>query len=217
MVLGGLEAWFGGFLFSVCLRYNHRRTPRLQEAGIAIPKWLHKRWCKCPLRGRRVHELQDFMRAWEDRSLPLAAQVMVSLPGEISMQNRTILVQEYEAGRVWLKFYLLIKLSYLAHPPHSLFQLAHHSPAARCRTFQVALHSDQRRHPIMQMFQDPHIRAVVQRYLDGEHGPAIWSFFSFNRKTTSLLCRCPQQPPHVISSPILLRICGWCFGLTLGG
>ena len=146
----------------------------MREAGIDIPRQVLDRWAKCPMRCRRAHELGDFMQEWEQHGFPRAAQVVQSIPNDVDAETKAELLQEFEAGRVWLVYYFTLKLSHLDNAPHILYRLVHHRLHVRSAAINAALHSPYRRHPCMQLFDDQEMRSLAQRYQEGEDSAELW-------------------------------------------
>jgi hypothetical protein len=80
---------------------------------------LMKVWAKCPRRGCRGADLAagEFLELVHKMGGVLAAQLVMSLPADITEQQRRVLVTEFESGRGHLSFYFTLKLSHWTEPP----------------------------------------------------------------------------------------------------
>ena len=92
-----------------------------------VPKHLRDALCKCPLRARRAPELSTGALLQEVVRLCqlTMAQVVADLPTTLPQDDRRRLLQEMDAGRNHLIFYVTAKTAYLSEEPYSVVQLAH--------------------------------------------------------------------------------------------
>jgi hypothetical protein len=85
------------------------------------PIWLQKRWLKCPRRAHRMAEiccgdLFEVLRKLCDSS---ANQLLISLPSDLSAEQRGRCVQIFERSRSHILFQLVLKLSFFARSRRS--------------------------------------------------------------------------------------------------
>ena len=78
-----------------------------------IPTWLRNRWSTCPLRGLRLAELAagDFLEMFVQLCHVNVAQLLVSLPADITLEERGICLQEFERGRSQLLFIVTVNVT----------------------------------------------------------------------------------------------------------
>ena len=157
------------------MRTPYTKKGALQDADVVVPPALLKRWSQCPLRGRRAHELVDFLCEFEDRSLPLSANILAELPSEMVRADKDMLLQEYESGRVWLKFYLQLKLGHLQSVPHVFYRFAHSDVGVRNNAIRMALDTPHRGHPLAKLFgEGGQLRELALRMLNGDDSQELW-------------------------------------------
>ena len=145
--------------------------PLLQQArlqDLAIPAHVRKRWAKCPFRGLRAPELcnGEFLQVASNICESCAVDLLQGLPADISREDRTALLQEFDAGRAHLCFYLALKLTALEEWPWKLCVLAHPYVDLAHVVLREALastHSDTR----LSALQGP-LRPLCVRWLAGE-------------------------------------------------
>ena len=82
---------------------------------------------KCPLRGRRCHELAagDFFTMLSGWVNEHSAAFMLELPTDITAVSRACLLAELESGRASIIFNFTLKLSCLMEPPWLAFAIGH--------------------------------------------------------------------------------------------
>ena len=92
-----------------------------------LPRRLRDALSKCPLRARRAPELSTGALLREvDRLCQLSmAQVVADIPITLSQVQRRSLLQQLDAGRNHLIFYVTAKTAYLSEDPYNVVQLAH--------------------------------------------------------------------------------------------
>ena len=146
----------------------------------AAPSWLRRRWEKCPMRGARLPELAagDFFAKFEQLYELPAAQLLLSLPTDISAACRSECLLDLDRGRSHLLFVLTLKLSSFMEPPCLLLAAAHHNVAASMRAVRTCLASACQ-HTLVQQLQTEPVKSEALEYLDGEDLQGLTSLVSF--------------------------------------
>jgi hypothetical protein len=129
---------------------------------------VYKQWLECPMKGMRAAELSagEFLEVFCGICNQTAAAMMLSLPADISAQERTALLKEYDAGASHVTFYFVLKLSHFGETPWLLFQLAHHDSTVAHAALRECLASNDQ-HPCMQRFRSPPLREQALQWVEG--------------------------------------------------
>eukprot|EP00969_Alexandrium_andersonii_P038489 1686467-Alexandrium_andersonii.AAC.1 len=95
--------------------------------GMGVPRKLIQQWEQCPLRGMRAAEVCSggFGQVFAQMCEATAADVLVSLPSDMSGADRVYIMTDFHAGVAHVSFYMVCKLSHMSEPPWLLYQLAH--------------------------------------------------------------------------------------------
>ena len=102
-----------------------------------VPKHVLHRWDSCPMRGRRAPCLAagQFMNNLAEIVAQSAAEVVAALPNDISQDERGLLLQDFERGRLHLVFAFSLRLAHWRAAPWSIYACAHaDQPLARRHT-----------------------------------------------------------------------------------
>ena len=133
-----------------------------------VPKDVLRQWAKCPLRGCRGPDLaagkfMDVLRTLGDRS---ASHLLTSLPRDVSLQERAVLLREFELGRAHLLFVLSLRFQFWKSLPWSIFGCGHVDEAISKdflqRSSQLQCSNDCR---LLSELQSPELAAEVVAYL----------------------------------------------------
>ena len=150
--------------------------PLLQQVSDVVPKDLISRWKRCPMRGLRAPEAcsGEFLFIAGVICDNTIADLLQNLPNDITREERAELVDEFDAGRSHLCFYLSLKATALEEFPWKVCALAHTDEETakdalrECLAFQGPLDSRLTR------LQGP-LRPACDRWLAGDSlsGPGM--------------------------------------------
>ena len=127
-----------------------------------------KIWESCFMRSLRLPEIAsgDFIEMFRLLCDVTAAQLMLSLPEDISEAERGVCLQEFERGRAHLLFEFTLKLHAYGSPPLLLFAVAHHKHDRMRRALKTCLEA-QSKHPKIKMLQASPLREQAMQVLEG--------------------------------------------------
>ena len=132
-----------------------------------LPKNVCKRWRRCPMRGLRAAEVctgdfLDIVRTVCDQS---AVDILQRLPRDISAEQRAHLLNEFNAGRTHLCFYLALKLT-VEEWPWKKCGLAHMDERVARHVLHEALASESEHVRLRRLRVE--LRPLCERFLAGE-------------------------------------------------
>ena len=133
-----------------------------------FPKRVVEAWRTCPLGGCKAPELAagEFRTLLGDLHNVNAAELLSTLPRDISPESRAAILQEFERGRAHLVFVLNLRLAHWRDAPYCVFGCAHLSPEVSKRFLRRCLDMSAG-FPLVARLQQPPLRDEAEQYLDG--------------------------------------------------
>ena len=159
-VLRQATVWAGG-----CSCHSGRMGDLDPEDPLSTK--LRKQWESCPMRGLRAAELSanEFLEQLYSVFETTAAQLSMSLPEDISGEERRSLIEEFDSGRVHLCYYFAMKLSHFSEMPWAVFRISHYNEHTAKTALRMCLASDSQ-HPRLLQLKGP-LRHAAQSWLQG--------------------------------------------------
>ena len=126
-----------------------------------------KRLQSCPMRCRRAAEIasEEFLQIIESSAEATAAELIISLPGNLTAAERRSAVEDFDLARAHLTFYFTSKLAYTAEEPWNVVILSHfdqHKARAAGRNVLRSRHP----HPLMLRLRTD-LRGQMQAWIGG--------------------------------------------------
>ena len=92
-----------------------------------FPRTVVAQWKKCPLRGCRAPELAcgTFMEVMQRLADKSAGALLTTLPRDISVVDRALLLREFQQGRSHLLFVLSLRVQHWRQLPWMIFGCGH--------------------------------------------------------------------------------------------
>jgi hypothetical protein len=127
-----------------------------------VLKDMQRQWSWCPFRGDMVAELAtDFFEMLGGLCRVSSGELLATLPGDISPEQRACCLREFESGRAHICLTYTLKLAHLSEAPHCYFAIANLNRTVAIRAAELLINSDSahlrafqlRGHPMFELYQ----------------------------------------------------------------
>ena len=153
------------------LKQVHHVSRRNKTCNKTPTTIIRSAWSKCPLRGCRAPCLAagEFNQVAERLADVSAANVLLSLPAELTDQERQQLLTEFNRGRSHILFYFELKLHHWSQPPWVLYKLAHFNEIEALDALEKCLESNDPHPEIVGLRSEP-LATEIAEWVDGQKG-----------------------------------------------
>ena len=166
-----------------------------------VPAHVRAAWSRCPMAGRRMPEVSagDWIALFKTLCAVSAVKLSLDLPSAIRSSRRAEYLAEFERGRGYLVFVLVLKNIQLRDAPSVLMALGHHDESVAKAFLEQCLVTSST-HPRMVQLQSHAMSEEAVSWLAGESldfCPNLASFTGSYRFGWSNETRCEGQHAYI--------------------